>query len=344
METITKYFKTSKYYYTLLNKKQKGIYEALEYGIGQYATQIEVPLISAGDLSLIFFDALLRDCPLFYYVEAFTNIDFANKNITLVAPIYKHPKTFIDSKTNVILRCMQRLDHVKSATDMDKVKFVHEFCMNNFEYDYTAYENIIQSISLKDTPEDYAYSILGPILRKKGVCAGLSKFFKLSLDYLNIKSLVVIGEAKSPRNDGTMDSHAWNIVKISGKTYQFDVTWNICHKGHIYFNLSDDEMKKDHVMPSNVPACTTVGDDYFAMNSLVAGKPTELDVIIERNLREGRKKFMVKIQNVKKPQKLTKKVLDTAHNCYEKVFGQRTTVWYSHHVDTSVFFISFGDV
>ena len=57
-------------------------------------------------------------------------------------------------------------------------------------------------------------------------------------------------------------NHAWNIVKIGGKAYHLDMTWdiNLSRRGHIsykYFLIGDQEAARDHEWKKNVPICGT---------------------------------------------------------------------------------------
>jgi len=227
-----------------------------------------------------------------------------------------------------------------AKSDFDKVMFAHNFCMNNLKYDERIYGddwNVIPNSHLKY--ED-SYSIMGPILYQKGVCSGISRFFKLALDYLGIKSIVVVGDARSPKNDGTMEPHAWNIVKIDNITYQFDVTWNICHQKHTYFALTDSEMKGDHVIPQNVPECTMDRNAYFTFNSLSACSPVEMREIIERNLKANKNSFFIKAGNVTKPNELKMRVEKIATEQLAKLFGKNIKPWVIFYEDLSVLEIS----
>ena len=89
------------------------------------------------------------------------------------------------------------------------------------------------------------------------VCEGYSKAYTMLLKAAGIESYVV---AASP-NSGS-EGHAWNVVKISGKYYECDVTWDastywkkqetthITHEPYgtlyLYFLISKEEMKKRH--------------------------------------------------------------------------------------------------
>jgi transglutaminase/protease-like cytokinesis protein 3 len=127
-------------------------------------------------------------------------------------------------------------DTVKGKSDLDKELYVHDYCLTNFTYEYA--------------PDDYSYTILGPILRNTAVCEGIAKYVKLALDYLGVKSIVVSGKAKNPLDDSINETHAWNIVEIEYRTFHLDVTFDMTVKAKInrydYFNLCDDDIEKDH--------------------------------------------------------------------------------------------------
>lgn len=63
-------------------------------------------------------------------------------------------------------------------------------------------------------------------------------------------------------------NHAWNIVKIGGKAYHLDMTWdiNLSSNGVIsykYYLISDQEAARDHDWKRNVPACTARRGSMF---------------------------------------------------------------------------------
>jgi len=67
--------------------------------------------------------------------------------------------------------------------------------------------------------------------------------------------------------------HMWNIVSINGNAYHLDVTFNMSQSTRIkrydYFNLSDADIKKDHIITSKFPKCSIPNKDYYSANSLV---------------------------------------------------------------------------
>lgn len=96
-------------------------------------------------------------------------------------------------------------DIAKAAKDkttaVDKVKFVHNYLITNSVYDYTFTSTTVYDL----------------LLSGKGTCGAYTLAFKAIMDKLGIECVVV------PSND---KSHAWNQVKIDGKWYNIDVTWD----------------------------------------------------------------------------------------------------------------------
>lgn len=119
----------------------------------------------------------------------------------------------------------------------EKIKAIHDYMVLNCEYDYKNY--------LRGTIPYVSYTPEGVILKKKAVCQGYAEAFELFMDALNIPCEVVIGT-------GNGGGHAWNIVKVDGKWYQIDVTWDDPvpdTKGYVrynYFLIPDSKMDDDH--------------------------------------------------------------------------------------------------
>ncbi|MCR4646746.1 MAG: hypothetical protein K5695_15280 [Oscillospiraceae bacterium] len=134
---------------------------------------------------------------------------------------------------------------------------LHDYLMTNIKYEYD-YENVTTF---------RIYSILGPLLDKKAVCAGYSAAFKFLSDLAGLPCLTVSASAiggKEQKKAG----HAWNIVALSkASCCHVDVTWDSnCYeatqkKCYEYFNLTDDQIEKAHFWDRNeVPPCVIQGE------------------------------------------------------------------------------------
>jgi len=91
-------------------------------------------------------------------------------------------------------------------------------------------------------------------------------------------------------------------------------------KRYDYFNLSDADIKKDHVIKGIAPACTTVGD-YFSVNSLVMNSLDDFEKHAAKVLRQGRKDIMVKFVNVQDSQTIADKLVEIVQRQYNKVYS-----------------------
>lgn len=116
-----------------------------------------------------------------------------------------------------------------SWSDLEKVLFVHDHLALNYDYDttYTNYD---------------AYSFFRD---KRGVCQAYMRAFNAIMAELGVESSYVESESLD---------HVWNIVKINGKWYHMDVTWDdplstsVTNVDHMYFIISTDKMYAlDHV-------------------------------------------------------------------------------------------------
>ena len=132
-------------------------------------------------------------------------------------------------------------------------------------------------------------------------CEGIAKAFKLLCNEFSIKCIVVLGKA-DPKGIFDGDSyHAWNLVKIGNESYYVDPTWaNMYDKGleHIsydYFNLTTDEILKDHRPIGDLPLCTATRLNYFTCTNSFVDSYDSLIKLIEK--RKNSKAIMFKFQS-----------------------------------------------
>lgn len=161
----------------------------------------------------------------------------------------------VDGKVRAIIR-----KEIKPGmSTAQKVKAIHDYMVLNCEYDYKNY--------LNGTIPRKSYGVEGFILKKKAVCQGYAETFQLFMEALHIPCQLVVGQAN---NGGGYAGHAWNIVKVSGKWYHIDVTWDDPvpdRKGRIsygYFLIPDKKMDDDHRWDRSKYHKCVSGSDRFA--------------------------------------------------------------------------------
>lgn len=130
----------------------------------------------------------------------------------------------VDKKVKSVLDKL----NVYDASDYEKVKAVHDYIVQNIDYDksltrYTAYDAII---------------------KENVVCQGFASLTYKMLKELGVDVRVISGYSKN-------QAHGWNIVKINNKWYNIDNTWdeNLTTKNSIsykYFLKNSEEFDKDH--------------------------------------------------------------------------------------------------
>jgi len=289
----------SQYYYSRLTGKQKKIYKTLLLGIKAFTKKIKMPITPINEVSLIF-DYILLDNPLIFYVSAFSQSNDVYKEKSVITFDYKYNRQAVRQMHETISSYLQKFDAVKEKSDIDKELYVHDLCLNNFQYDYAF--------------DDYSYSVLGPVINKTAVCEGIANFVKLALDYLGVKCLIVHGKADDPADDFANRDHAWNIVEINGRTYHLDITFNMTLTEKVirydYFNLSDTDIKKEHTIISEAPACITSGKDYYTTNSFSARNSAELERYIINNLKQGKKNIIIKLALANYSEKIVDKITE----------------------------------
>lgn len=99
----------------------------------------------------------------------------------------------------------------KTGDIYQDIKMVHDYLVDNVEYDTTISKPNI-------------YNIYGTLVSGSSVCEGYAKGFKYLMDELGIPCVIVIG--KGTNSSGQSENHAWNYVQINGIWYAVDSTWD----------------------------------------------------------------------------------------------------------------------
>ncbi len=92
---------------------------------------------------------------------------------------------------------------VSAMNEYDKIKTVHDYIINNATYDISAVHS----------------SAYDNLLNQTSVCQGYAMVTYLMMKEAGIDCRIITGSGKGV-------SHAWNIVKLNGKWYNIDCTWD----------------------------------------------------------------------------------------------------------------------
>ena len=261
----------NKYFFKQLNKYSQTIYKALESNKEQMKTgkhQINLGSVftdvlssddgqkKLGDYFQSAIEAYFYDNPDVFYLNAskmYLNIETTTRGSKKTYNVYINngeassylidefsSKTQVDEAISKVSSVRNSLISKKTSSVYDNIKMVHNYLIDNIEYD--------SSVSSRNT-----YDIYGALVNGKCVCEGYAKAFKYILDGMGIESTLVIGKATN--STGKSESHAWNYVKLDGNYYAVDATWDdpIVVNGvasdsmkYKYFLKGYGEIMKDH--------------------------------------------------------------------------------------------------
>ena len=240
------------YYYNRLNKAQQNTYHAMKMGLQSLAPSFQVPRLEGKDLMDVYF-LLSLDCPEIFYSVKFSYRYYKDSGNAEMIPEYLFDKNKVKDHQKAMKSRVEKL--VRPAmkfSEVEKVQYVHDFICQNVYYD-----------KLK---KPYSHEIIGPLGQGVGVCAGIAKAVKILLDALGVWCIIAISEANPEK--GIKYRHAWNVIRINGKYYHLDATFdNTLGKReeirYDYFNLCDKQLFRDHEpVIWKVPACTD-GDHFY---------------------------------------------------------------------------------
>ncbi|MEF9951756.1 MAG: transglutaminase domain-containing protein [Clostridium sp.] len=157
---------------------------------------------------------------------------------------YARPVDEVRKKTKMVN------DAVKSITPKitsqnksprENLRAIHDFIINNAAYNIDGLNN--------DRLEIEDHTAYGILINQLGVCDGYAITMRKMLDTIGIENMMVVGTG-----DGV--PHAWNLVKLSGKWFHVDATWDdpiyyqngnqVQILSYDYFLKQDDFMMETH--------------------------------------------------------------------------------------------------
>ncbi len=253
---------TNEYYrFLTLNETEQKVYLAIEKAvkiadISVDLTDYSISYERAMDIAQIF----MSDCPQYFYLSKYVNaIHYEGSEDAVELRLYYTDGKVTDQIENEELTVQADRDLIEDQiekfndkvedilediptgySDEKKVKAIHDYIVKRTDYDEPAAE------LLNTDHMSPSFTAYGALCKKMAVCEGYAKSFQLLCYSVGINCAQVYGTA-----DG--GPHMWNLVEIDGKWYHTDTTWDdpIGGDGRVYYdyyNLSWNEMKKDHVI------------------------------------------------------------------------------------------------
>mgnify|MGYP001177982504 CR=1 FL=1 len=232
--------------------------------------------------------ALTDDNPLLYYLNQST-MEFAkdaNGNFAVIPQYFFSAENVAKYNHKIQDAANQLIYDLKltEGSDFEKVKKVHDYMCVNAKYDNggSNQKDLSRFIA--------AHNIIGVFAHKSAQCDGIVKVAKVLLNAVDVRCIFVTGKAKG--DDSNMAAHGWNIVNIDGTPYQLDITMDIGAgtDGFIaydYFNVTDAQMRKNHVFSTGYPRCSAAEENYFVKNGLVFSSKKKLQDYISKQVKAG---------------------------------------------------------
>ncbi len=177
----------------------------------------------------------LLDFPNHYWLSnTFTGTD-QHLNLFIHQAYLSYAKRFVINQAldAMILEVESLIEPHHNELEISKI--IHDFVIQRIDY---AYED--DGITPKDTP--WAHNFEGVVLGYGAVCEGYAETFKILLDHFGIYNLLVTGISNN-------QNHMWNLVRIDGLFYHYDLTWNDPGFGlvsYTYMGLNHQSISNTH--------------------------------------------------------------------------------------------------
>lgn len=151
--------------------------------------------------------------------------------------------------------------NLSGKSEYEKVRAIYDYLCENIVYDYTNLNN--EAYTLK-------YSAYAALIKGTAVCQGYANLFYRLANAVGLDARIVSGTSRG-------QGHAWNIVKVDGKYYNIDSTWDAGRERYDYF-LKGSANFAEHMpggeRPENYDAYNISVTDYVPETSTTPGEPT----------------------------------------------------------------------
>lgn len=190
-----------------------------------------------------------------------------NEKVTQFRLIYYFDAdTYNDYNIKSKQAAAEMLSDIKSNTtlnDLKKLLLLHDRIAVRCEYDYEGYERYMEAVDYSSNVQmtDYidpeSFGMYGTLVLGKSVCEGYARSYQYMLNELGIENYLC---------SSTDLCHVWNIVKLNGKYYHVDITFDDapCSDGNGISTFSAD--RTGHVNHTNFLRSTDgiISESHYA--------------------------------------------------------------------------------
>lgn len=182
--------------------------------------------------------ALLLDYPehTFAWKKNCSIIDCTNKKGCLLRIEYYYEK-------NKIIKMRQDIDkYIK-----DNIVPYVESVSSGVQLDVVlAVYNYLSKVLVYSNSKGHSAYTLETLYQREGVCRGISLSLIYVLRMFNIECFYIRGRTDVDETKKDAPTHGWSMVKLDGKYYHLDLTWDLNARMFEYFLLNDSEIYLNH--------------------------------------------------------------------------------------------------
>lgn len=270
------------YYFQQMDKSRQTVYREMLDGLTKLSAEFPVMKLDGRELTDLLF-RLRLDHPEIFYVCGFKYRFTEDSRYVQMVPEYLFERKKIREHRKALEGRVTRLvRQAETLSEEKKEAFIHDFICSNVTYD-----------KLK---KQYSHEIIGPLQQGVGVCEGIAKTVKLLCGRLGIECVIAVSRA-APEH-GVKYRHAWNVLKLGGKWYHLDATFDNSlgrygTKRFDYYNLDDRKIFRDHQsLLYPVPPCSDGDSFYYKENRLSLTKTEEVGKRMKAVLRKKQPFFV----------------------------------------------------
>ncbi len=222
--------------------------------------------ISTDELNLAL-QLFLSDYPECFWVRSGYSYSYIGDDVISISPDYVfRGEELYRARAELERSISDIMSGLPSTGNYEKALYLHDRLSEKVTYELIGHHQT-------------AY---GALVAGKAVCAGYAAAYQLLLQRAGISAWTVSGYSNNPES-GASVAHAWNLVWIDEDTCVYtDVTWDDSDTAtfHCYFNLSKEEIEKDHTISDEIftlPDCNHDNKGYFDVNELNVDDSTSIE-------------------------------------------------------------------
>lgn len=261
--------------------------------------------VTAEDVQLVFEIFYRNEPEYFWLANSFLCTEYTDDTVAYVGifsyyytvPFYHQgvPMTYGNYDNEVISDMQLEIDTVLESplntaagyTDKQAVRYIYDWIITRGTYRRYDFTNQDECVANRD-----AHSIYGIVSSKlSAVCEGYAKLFNYMLSRCGIEVYIVSGYSQSSLHEIT-DAilHAWSIVRLDGKWYEFDVTWDDIESAgkqyyfYFFFAIETEVMNRFSHMRSVVDPATLAPTPYVTLLPVAESISIANEFIIDYSL------------------------------------------------------------